>query len=426
MSAPIKLSQRAQRTGPQPIAELINKALADPELISLAAGFVDQRTLPVTPTSQAFDLLLKDTAHTQAALQYGSTPGHPPLRQAVLDRWRDADGDPECQRAITARQVLITAGSNQLLYVLADTLCDPGDIVLCAAPTYFVFMGVLRGAGARAYGVETDADGMVPEALEESLREIDRAGELSRVKAIYVVSYFDNPGTKTLAAARRPQLVEIARRWSRHHRIYVIDDAAYRDLRYQGDDIPSLLAYDDACDTVILTHTFSKCFAPGVRTGYGILPVELVGPVNAQKGNLDFGAPNLVQFLLLNVLQQGLLEPHLAELRTAYQVKLDAMLDALDEHLGDVSDARWSRPTGGLYTWLELPEGLDTGPDGPLFERALAEKVLYVPGEHCFPSEGCGTRRNGIRLTFGVQPPVRIREGIAALARAVRGAMAVV
>ncbi len=414
-----RLSQRAAQAANQPISYLMQHALAHPEVISLAAGFVDQQSLPVEATLAAAQALLGEPLRGRAALQYGTTAGYAPLREEVLRRLLEADGLTEAETNLSVDQVVLTAGSNELLHLLADTLLDPGDIVICAAPSYFVFLGMAAGLGVRTVGVEMDEDGIIPDAVEEQLSRFDRSGELPRVKAIYVVSYFDNPSSITLAKERRGPLVEIAQRWSKHHRIHILEDAAYRELRYDGDNLPSLRAYDPDGDTVILTETFSKSFSPGIRVGWGILPRALIGPLLEQKGNVNFGSPNFTQHLMAAVLQQGLFDEHVERLRTAYRVKLDAMLAAADEHLAGLPGVHWLRPSGGLYVWLQLPEEIDTGPDGRLFHAALEEGVLYVPGQYGYPREGVPPRHNMIRLSFGVQSPERIRQGVEALARAV-------
>ena len=415
---PTRLSQRAQWAGGQPISELMAQALAHPELISLAAGFVDQATLPVEPTQQALAAIFSDARRARAALQYGTTPGYPPLREAILARMVEADHALRSEAGLSTDQVVITAGSNQLLHLVGETLLDPGDIVLCAAPSYFVFLGMLANQGARSVGVAADEQGLIPEALEETLQRLDKADELSRVKAIYCTSYFDNPCSVSLAAERRPQIVEIAQRWSTEHRIYVIEDAAYRELRYSGDDLPSLRAYDGDGETVIVAGTFSKSYSPGIRVGWGVLPKALVGPVCEQKGNIDFGSPNFAQHLMHQVLDAGLFDKHVAQLRVSYRTKLEAMLAAADQYLAPLAGVDWIRPEGGLYVWLTLPEEIDAGPDGVLFRRAMEAGVLYVPGEYCFPVEG-ERKKNTIRLSFGVQPVENIERGMRALAEAI-------
>jgi 2-aminoadipate transaminase len=396
------------------------KTLAQPELVSLAAGFVDYQTLPLEPARQALEAIWSEPSRTRTALQYGTTLGYPPLREAVLERMLEADGRTAAELNLSADQVVVTAGSNQVLFLAGDNLLDPGDIVICGAPSYFVFLGLVRNLGARAFGVEIDEHGLIPEAIEEELARLRSAGELGRVKAIYVTSYYDNPSGVSLPAERRAALVEIAQRCSRHSTIYVIEDAAYRELRYYGEDVPSLRSFDPGGETVIHAGTFSKSFSPGVRVGWGILPPSLREAVLAEKGNLDFGSPNFNQVLMATVLELGLLDSHLEEVRNGYRRKLEAMLSAADEFLAPIEGVEWVRPTGGLYVWLRLPDEIDTGLSGPLFDRAVQQGVLYVPGECCYPAEPRPPQRNMIRLSFGIQSCESIRRGVEALARAIR------
>jgi len=414
------LSRRAILAGGQPISTFMSRALAQPELISLAAGFVDQATLPLAAVDEAWRALAADTPEGHAALQYGTTAGYRPLREALLEEHRASDGDPESLRKLTPEQVIVTSGSNQVLHLLADTLFDPGDIVLCAAPTYFVYLGVCKNLQIRAISVACDDGGLMPDALEDRLREIAARGELERVKAIYVVSYFDNPSSITLSAERRAAVVGIAKRWSKSRRIYVLEDAAYRKLRYSGDDVPSMLAFDEECDTVVLTQTFSKSFSPGVRVGWGILPHELMGPVCDQKSNIDFGAPNFNQHLMYRVITSGVCEKQVALLQDTYRRKRDSMVAACNEHLTGIDGVHWLNPAGGLYVWLTVHPEIDAGFNGTLFDAALAAGVIYVPGEYSFAPEGVPVAHNTMRLSYGVQSPERIREGIKLLAGAIR------
>jgi 2-aminoadipate transaminase len=393
-------------------------ALARPELISLAAGFVDQATLPVDETREAMLKLLGDLPRARSALQYGTNAGYLPLRSAVLQRFVAAE-KRHAARSPNVEQVVLTAGSNQLLHLVCEALLDPGDIVLCAAPTYFVFLGLVAGLGGRSVGIAIDEQGMIPEALDEELRRRHLAGELGHIKAIYVTSYYDNPSTISLPPARRAAIVEIAKRWSKNERIYIIDDSAYRELRYSGEDLPSLRAFDEEGDTVVVAETFSKSFSPGIRVGWGILPPALVEPVCSQKGNIDFGSPHFNQQLMSAVFETGLFESHVELVRASYRQKLAAMLSAMDEFMGPISGAHWSRPSGGLYVWLQLPGDMPAGPHSALISQAMDEGVLYVPGEYCYPALGEPRREDRIRLSFGVQSAENIHRGIEALARAI-------
>lgn len=417
MSTTLRLSHRAEWAEGQPISELMSRALAEPDLISLAAGFVDEHTLPVDPTREALASMFADGGAVKAALQYGTTSGYPALREAILSRFVHTNA---CQRDLSIDQVVLTAGSNQLLHLVSESLLDPGDIVLCSAPTYFVYLGTLGSAGALSCGVAVDAHGMIPEALEDSLKRFQRAGDLPRVKAIYLVPYSDNPCGITMPLERCARIVDIAKRWSLGQQIHVIADEAYREMRYEGEDVPSALTVDDEGDTVIVAGTFSKSFSPGIRVGWGILPQHLIGPVCNQKGNIDFGSPNFSQHLMAGVMQLGLYEPHLERVRAGYRRKLQAMLAAVDQELAPIGGVRWIMPTGGLYVWLQLPDELPAGPDGQLFNAAIAEGVLYVPGQYCYPALGEPVRHSTIRLSFGVQTPEKIRQGVAALARSMR------
>lgn len=424
MSEKEGFSRRAQWAGGEPLAtRIMAKTLAQPELVSLAAGFVDSQTLPIEVTRQALDAVWADPEMVRIALQYGTTIGHAPLREAILQRLLEADGQTAAETGLAIDRVVITAGSNQLLYLVGDTLLNPGDIAICGAPSYFVYLGTLTNLGARAVGVPIDQEGLIPEAVDEQLARLDAAGELDRVKLIYVTTYYDNPSGVTVPAERRAALLEIAQRWSRHRKIYLVEDAAYRELRYYGDDTPSLRSFDSTGEWVVYAGTFSKSFSPGVRVGWGILPSDLLAPVLAAKGNLDFGSPNFNQVLMATVLELGLFDEHVERLRESYRRKIDATLEAAERELRPIGGVEWVRPTGGLYVWLRLPEGLDAGLAGPLFDRAVDEGVLYVPGEYCYPSDGTVRARNMIRLSFGIQSCESIQRGMAALARAIRAAI---
>jgi 2-aminoadipate transaminase len=421
MQTPNGLSQRAYWAGGEPIASvLMAKTLARPDLVSLAAGFVDSETLPVEATRLAAEAILSDPQKARMSLQYGSTIGYAPLRKAVLDRMLHSDGCTADELNVSVDQVLIMPGSNQLLFLLSDVLMDPGDIIICGAPSYFVYLGTLANLGVRAVGVETDDQGIIPQAVEEELLRRKAAGELGRVKAIYITSYYDNPSGITLPMQRRTALVELTKRWSRESKLYIIEDVANRELRYYGDELPSLRSFDPEGDTVVQAGTFSKSFSPGIRVGWGVLPRGLIQPVLAVKGNVDFGSPNFNQLLMTAVLELDLYDNHVQRVRRNYREKLDAVLQAADEFLAPINGLKWVRPEGGLYVWLRLPEHIDAGVHGPLFDKAVEEGVLYVPGEYCYPKARVAVQKNTIRLSFGIQCRASLRRGIESLARAIR------
>lgn len=421
--APLGLSDRAVRTSDQPIGFLIETAIANPGIISLAAGLVDYETLPSAETRELIASLLTDDAVGRARLNYGTTLGLPALRQELVRHLANLDGQTPEEFGAGAEQVVVSNGSQQLLALLTDALVDPGDIVITAWPSYFVYTGVLVTAGAEVRCVEGDDQGMIPANLEALLAQIEREGKLDRVKIVYVVDYHDNPTAATLAEDRRPELVEIVRRYSRSHRILLLEDAAYRELTFEGQPPRSIRYYDPQLRHVALLQTFSKPFAPGFKVGYGLLPRDLVDKVSLMKDNLDFGTANLCQHVVLKAMTSGLYERHARMLRGRYHQKAQAMLGALERYLGDFAPAElhWTHPRGGLYVWLTLPERYDTGRSGPLFARCVREGVLYVPGAYCFGPDPTRTvPKNTMRLSFGTATIDHVREGIRRLSVAIR------
>ncbi len=413
------LSQRARQTAEPPISYFMEQAVENPNLISLAAGLVDGETFPADEMRAAVDEILSDPRSAQAALQYGTTQGYLPLREKILANALKLDGIAPGDTMLTPGDVVVTTGSQQLLYLLGELLFDPGDIVITEAPSYFVYHGILTSLGVRTLTVPMDQDGMITDALEELMLRLERTGELARVRLIYTVDYFQNPTGLSLSRKRRPLLLELARRFSKPQRILILEDAAYRELRYEGDDVPSIKSLDADNRHVILTMTFSKPLSPGLKTGYGIMPRDLVGPLLRFKGNHDFGSSNFNQHILDRLLGGGVYERHVRRLRDAYRHKRDVFVAALREEFPPASGMRFPVPDGGMYVWLTCPKGLTTGLDGPFVQACLKEGVLFVPGEFCYVE---GTPNNEARLCFGVATPEQLREAARRLGRAARTA----
>lgn len=402
----------------------MQQGIENRDVISLAAGFVDETTLPVSLVRESIADILTDDADGHQILQYSTTAGFGPLRENLLNHLARLENCSTSELNVSADEVVVTSGSQQLLQHLADVLLDPGDICLVAAPTYFVFLGTLNGVGARTIAIETDEHGMCMDALESELARIDGAGDLDRVKMIYLVSSFENPSGVTLADDRRRRVVDIAQRWSKEQRILILEDAAYRELRYEGTDGPSIWSYDHSREHVILAQTFSKSFSPGIRVAYGILPRDLVSAVHDVKGNFDFGSPHLNQRIVNHALQSGQYEAHVSGLQSSYRVKRDAMLAAARDFFSDLPGVSWLSPNGGLYVWMTLPDEVETGFASPLFKQATTnEGVMYVPGEISYPTGSPLQKRTQMRLSYGVESPETIRSGMQRLSQAVRHVM---
>lgn len=419
-------SQRARHSVEPPISYLMEQGISNPDIISLAAGLVDQESLPVDEIRRSLDRVCADPVLARESLQYATTWGLHSLREHLANRLRTIDhaalgetSEP-ARHAASPGRILIGTGSQQLLYILAEVLLDPGDIVLAGVPSYFVYMGAVESFGAKVVGVASDADGMDPDDLERKLVALDRQGDLSRVKFIYDVTYFNNPTGLSLALHRRPTILAILKRWSIHHRLLFVEDAAYRELRYAGVDQPSMLAYDHDGQHVVYAGTFSKPLAPGIRTGYVVGPDDLLEKMVRQKGHHDFGSPSLNQQLVLAMLETGDYDRHLQTLKSQYAAKLAAMLHRLEEELGDEEDrVKWTMPLGGLYVWVELPPRICTEMPSLFFRDAISAGVLYVPGNFCYPTGGEDQPRHFLRLSFGHQPLARCEEGTSRLARVI-------
>lgn len=413
-------SIRSAWAADQAISFLMQQGVENPGVLSLAAGLVDESTLPAELVSEAVADILREPATARAALQYGTTPGRLDLRNQLADYLASQEGVSRSELGIDSSQIIATTGSQQLLSLVCETLLDPDDICIVGAPTYFVFLGCLAGVGAQAVNVPLDLHGMQPDLLEETLARLEDEGRLDRVKLIYVVSDFDNPSGVSVSGERRRQIVEIARRWSKHRQLIVLEDAAYRDLRYDGPALPSLFFEDSTRQHVVYTQTFSKSLSPGLRVGFGVIPKRLLKPILDRKGNEDFGSANFPQAIVARLLRSGVFRGHVDRVRSSYRLKRDTMLAGADEHFSALPGVSWHRPNGGLYVWMTLPEHIETGFSSSLFQTAVKNhKVMYVPGELCFAPENGRHPKNSMRLSFGVQTPEGIAEGMKRLAAAV-------
>lgn len=421
------LSSLGQRTSEPPISWLMEQALTHPRLISLAAGFTDNPSLPVTETRAVLAELLADEPGARSSLQYGKSSGDPNLIRLTAERLQAQDAD-----AVTAKnsppvtnydpsRFLITHGSQQLLYLLMEALCDPGDIVLVEDPTYFVFLGMVQSRGLRCRGIRMTPEGIDVEHLACVLDRLRREGELPRVKLLYLVSYAQNPSGITTSLTNKSAALRLVKRHelAAGHLIYLLEDAAYRDLRFAGGEVASALTLPGASKRVIYTSTYSKPYATGIRVGYGVLPSQLAPVVHRLKGNHDFGTSNLLQCLLAHALESGRFEAHLMALRRRYAEKAAVMGEALKQHAAGLLE--WSEPRGGLYYWARLRGPGRTGPKSRIFQAALKGDVLYVPGLLCYADDPTRPKPDKeFRLSFGSATEEGIREGIARLARAIR------
>jgi 2-aminoadipate transaminase len=411
-----------QRTAVPPISWLMQAALTRPKLISLAAGFTDNATLPVAISRQLLNEILRSPKTGQPALQYGITAGESNLRQFTAQHLQKLDGANSAGKGHSSERLIITGGSQQLLYMTLEALCDEGDLILVEDPTYFVFLSILQSRGIKARGVKLEHDGIDLVHLEKVLTRLKKSGELRRVKALYLVTYFQNPTGATTSLAKKSAALKLLEKFERAagHPIYLLEDAAYRELRFdRGADVPTALTLPGAAERVIYTGTYSKPYAPGARVGFGILPEPLFTAVQRIKGNHDFGTANLLQQLLARALATGLYDRHVAKVQKNYARKARVMHQALAEHF-PASVEIWESG-GGLYFWARLPKGISAGVRSKVFSTALKADVLYVPGELCYADDPSRAKPDHeMRISFGSASEENIRKGIARLGKVLK------
>jgi 2-aminoadipate transaminase len=410
------LSRLGQRTAEPPISWLMSAALAHPHMISLAAGFTDNESLPVSEARQLLNGILHSPRSGQAALQYGTTLGDAILRRLTAEHMQKLDGVKSPSNVFLPDRMIITSGSQQLLYMVTEATCDAGDIVIVEDPTYFVYASILQSHGIQARGVRLERDGLNLAELEKTLDRLKRNGELKRVKLLYLVSYYQNPTGVTTSFAKKRAALTLLKKYERAagHPIYLLEDGAYRELRFTGEDVKSALAISGSSERVIFAGTYSKPFATGTRVGFGILPGAVFTAVARIKGNHDFGSSNLLQQLLSRALATGMYDKHRMAIRKRYADKARVMKSAMEQHFPP--QVEWWEPEGGLYFWARLPKSLVSGPKSKLFKAALNNDVLYVPGALCYADDP--TRRkpdHEMRISFGSASEKNIRAGIARL-----------
>ncbi len=359
--------------------------LGRPDVISFAGGFPDPETFPRERVSA---LLQEFAAEGElSAFQYAPTRGLAGVLDAFADRLEAAQG-----RRPADDELLITSGAIEALELLGKAFLDPGDVVVVEAPTYLGAIQAFRTFEAELVAVPLDEHGLEVDELERLL-----AGGL-RPKLVYAIPDHQNPAGVSLAAERRPPLVELARRYG----FLIVEDVAYRELGFSEQAHPSLWSL--APDAVVQTGTTSKTFCPGVRLGWAVGPADVAGRLVSAKQTTDQCAGALGQRLFEESSRRGWIDEQLVLSRALYRRKGERMLAALERSLP--AGARWTRPQGGFFSWLTLPEGADSV---ELARRAGDQGVGIVPGTLFF-TDGRGT--DTVRLSFSLVDEARIDEGI--------------
>lgn len=362
------------------------------DVVSLAAGWPNPAAFPVEEIGSIVDDLLAEEGG--AALQYGSSRGLDGLRAAVARYLHERHG-----AAVGPENVVVTAGSQQGLFLAARALADPGDEVAVGAPTYVAALTAFRTLGDPSFvTVPLDDDGMRTDALEAALAEADPS-------VVYVVPTFQNPTGTTMSAERRERLLELAEA----HDFLVVEDQPYAELRYGADVPPPLVSMDDR--RVLHLGTLSKVLAPGLRVGWVVGPEPVVETLEVLRQPMDIHASSLSQAVAREFLATDAIDGQIEALRSLYRPKRDRMLDALAAEMP--GGVEWTRPDGGMFVWLTLPDGVDAT---ALLADAVERGVAFVPGSAFYADRGAS---NDLRLNFTYVSDGEIDAGIALLADAI-------
>ena len=363
----------------------IFKMIAQPGMISFAGGNPAPSALPDDVVSQLAQEALAEDG--KAILQYGATEGYAPFLK-VLKPWA------EQQIGCEIPAILPVTGSTQAMDLLCKALIDPGDAILVENPTFLGNMQCMKFYQAKLVPVDSDENGLLLDKLEEAMKE-------HHPKLLYVIPNFQNPTGKTLAADRRKPIAELAAKYG----VVVAEDDPYRDLRYRGTPLPSIKSYDKD-GWVVFLGSFSKVISPGMRVGYIAGDAGIVRKCTMGKQSSDLHTANLTQAIVAKYLEKGMLAPHIQEICVSYKQQMDAMMEELDKF---PAGTKYTRPEGGLFIWVELPEGIDCL---PLLAKAVENHVAYVPGTHFYAQGG---HPNTFRLNFSNSSIEQIHTGMTTL-----------
>lgn len=372
-----------------------------PEVVSLAGGMPYIAGLPLEEIGEMMKRLIVERG--AVAMQYGSGQGDQALREQIVEvmRLQGIHAHPD--------DVVVTTGSQQALDLVTKIFINSGDVVVAEAPSYVGALGVFRAHEADVVHVPLDAHGLVPEALDETLTRLKAEGR--RVKLIYTVPNYHNPAGVTLSLERRPRIVEIARR----HGVLIVEDDPYGLLGFDADPMPAMRSLTE--DGVIYLGSFSKTFAPGFRVGWAVAPHAVREKLVLASEAAILCPSNASQMAISSYLDHHDWQGQIKSFREQYRERRDATIAALEEF---IPAATWTVPDGGFYTWVKLPEGLDSK---SMLPRAVTARVAYVPGT-AFYFDGSGA--DHMRLSYCYPTPERIREGVRRLATVVDAEMELV
>ncbi|MBP5616217.1 MAG: PLP-dependent aminotransferase family protein [Elusimicrobiaceae bacterium] len=391
-------SNIVHRSKASAIRELL-KIIANPQIISFAGGLPDPNLFPTTEVKDIFDTVLDKSA--KEALQYGATEGQNSFKQELVRMLKETE-----RIFVKPEQILVVSASQQALDMTARMFINPGDSIISACPTYLGALQAFQVAGADIVGAKSDSNGVLAEDIEAKLELLKKQGK--PCKFIYLVPDFQNPTGTTIPQERRVQILELARKYN----TFILEDSPYRQVRFEGKSPKTFYELDNGHGNVITMFTFSKVFVPGFRLGFIVGPEDVIRKFVILKQSMDLCTSPTLQLATAEFLRRGLLRSHIEKMVSVYRQKRDLMLQMLDEHMP--AGVSWTRPEGGLFLWLTLPDHMDAT---KLLHKAIENKVAYVAGVDFYPD---GNVFNDMRLNFSYSSHEQIREGLKRLAQTIK------
>ena len=372
----------------------ILKVTEHEEVISFAGGLPAPELFPIDEIDEVNRIVLREAG--TKALQYTTTEGCPPLREWIATRMNERLGT-----AFDKDNILITHGSQQGLDLSGKVFLDEGDIVLCESPTYLAAISAFKAYGCNFIEIPTDEEGMDMGALEEVL------SSTPNIKLIYVIPTFQNPTGKTWSLERRRKLAEVSSKYS----VAVIEDNPYGELRFEGEHLPSVKSFDTD-GNILCTGSFSKIFCPGFRIGWIAGDKDIIRKYVLVKQGTDLQCNTIAQMTIAEYLKRYDIDKHIGRIVEVYKKRRGVALRCIEPYFP--ANIKFTHPEGGLFTWIELPEGI---PAREILESCLERKIAFVPGGSFFPN---GNRENTFRINYSNMPEERIEKGLKVIGEVVK------
>jgi len=383
--------------GSAKVIEDLFKAMGDPETISFGGGAPAKETLPAKQLAEICAELFSRPDFGARMLQYGAPEGEIELRQVVAEYLLQPKGVNA-----SADEIMIVNGGLETMNLMCQVFIDPGDVILVEAPTFVHCVEIFEMFQARCIAVRTDDEGICPEDVEAKIKEYNP-------KFVYVIPTFQNPSGRTLTLERRKKLAELGTKYD----VIILEDDPYRDIRFEGEELPPIKSFDRSGNTV-LANSFSKIFSAGARLGYVHALPEILHKMYNAKTATNSQTNTTLQLICAEFFRRGYFAEHLEKTRALYLSRRDVMMESIDRFFPE--GTKHTYPQGGLFTWVELPEGIDTT---ELLKKANANKLAFVAGEAFF-TEGGGKGKNCMRMSFGNVPEEKIRIGVERLGRLIK------